>query len=106
MCSSGPTFFEFVIKFLFWNTANQLAKNKPIDVCLDDKKKIQIHFSIQKLFSSEKKCLGIQSDEIRPPTWLGLGAHTLIIDPPEGHAVCLRHTQPPWLEWKGPKLGG
>ena len=68
MGSLGPTFFEFVIKFLFWNTENKLAKNKPIDVCLDDEKKIQIHFSIQKLFSSEKKCLGIQSDEIRPPT--------------------------------------
>ena len=68
MGSLGPTFFEFVIKFLFWNIANKLAKNKPINVCFYDKKKIPIHFSIQKLFSSEKKCLGIQSDEIRPPT--------------------------------------
>ena len=67
MGSLGPTFFEFVIKFLFWNTANQLAKNKPIDVCLDDKKKIPIHFSIQKPFSSEKSVSEFNLMRLDPP---------------------------------------
>ena len=67
MGSSGPTFFEFVIKFLFWNIANKLAKNKPRCLFLRQKKRSKFIFQFKNFFHQKKSVSEFNLMRLDPP---------------------------------------